>query len=121
MRIAKRGHPLFLYWCSTRSGAEDYWVVATDPETASRFFADSHGFMRSRVTCEWVLEVPRHDRACYRAPSLPSEEHLEKWGVQYNENFHVFWYQGHIFRPEAIVRKLLRTDPKSVRKLKIRG
>ena len=99
--------PPALFWCTTPSGAEDYWVVAYGPNHAKTFFAIDNGFRLDRVASERILELPERSRVYFRQPETPSLEFLESWGVHYNGTFHVFRYNERIFRPQALVRRLL--------------
>jgi hypothetical protein len=99
-----------LYWCSTPSGAEDYWVAASSELIARHFFAEENRFALGDVRAESIRELPKTSvlpRTWQAGAATPSTEMLERLGIHYNANFHVFHCNGRIFRPEAIVRSLM--------------
>jgi hypothetical protein len=111
--------PLKLFWCSTPSGEEDYWVVAPSRAFAIAYFADENGFDVD-VSAEEIGMVPESAwHEFNRALCTPHKNLLERWGVFYNENFHVFHYRGRIFRPEGLVRALMRSNAWTRRKLRL--
>lgn len=108
--------PLFrLYWCSTVSGDHDYWVVAPNAKHARCFFASENQYSPDHVKAVSALRIPASDPVLAGneyAVLIPLRPDLERWGVHFNENFHVFYYNGRVFRPESLVRDLLRAMPR---------
>lgn len=103
-----------LYWCVTPNGAKDYWVVAQSWKTAAEFFSYSTGYEIYEIGVRFICRLPDEpvDMALYDeyAADYPPVEHLEAWGVRYYPAFHVFRYQGKIYRPEADVRRLMHIN-----------
>ncbi len=106
-----------LFWCSTVCGSEDYWVVAPSVGLAIAFFAQESGFDLDEVRAEEVLTVPDQDRPLLDPvvagpsdlPKIPSAKILARWNIFFNDIFHVFYYRGRIFRPQALVRDYMRS------------
>jgi len=114
-----------LYWCVTKGGDRDYWVVARSWKIAAIFFADQNGFEVQEVGVAHVLslpdepaELPLYYKSC--SPEYPNKRHLAAWGVNYCENFHVFEHKGRIYRPEGIVRALMQSNARVRHELRTR-
>jgi hypothetical protein len=118
--------PLKLFWCSTPTGDEDYWVAATSRNMAIAFFAQENGFELQEITAEEIRGIPAECR-CFLDMVLPatsdlprsaSKLALQQLGIYYNETFHVFSYKGRIFRPEGLVRTYMQSIARGRQKLR---
>jgi hypothetical protein len=47
-----------LYWVTTEDHAEDWFVVANDPQEASTFHEDAEGYTPGDATAEMILKIP---------------------------------------------------------------
>jgi hypothetical protein len=103
----------WLYWCTTPSGENDYWVVAENAPMAKAFFAGMNGFQSEFVRAERIRkrlpgDLPTEPELVLNiSPVCPTKKQLERWGVHYNSHFHVFSIGKRIFRPEGLVRALM--------------
>lgn len=115
---------LHLFWCSTKSGDSDYWMVAEGAEEAELEFAVLSGASPDEVrteriralTSKEVLYVLNPESPCY-----PSKEQLKQWGVEYNSSFHIFHMGSRIFRPEGITRALMISNAKVALMKRLQG
>jgi hypothetical protein len=106
-----------LYWCTTKDGGSDYWVVAETPHEACGYFGVVHGYLFSQVRARRVKEITPEDiiAQAVSIPCDPTKEQLAAWDVKYNSNFHVFHIGKKIYRPEGMVRAMMITHARLAR------
>jgi len=116
---------LLLFWCSTESGDADYWVVAESALAAQEFFGMHTGFEPIDVQTELIFLLTNDDDVDpitrELSPCFPVKTQLELWGVMYNSSFHVFHFDGRIFRPEGLARALMVSNARVALLKRLRG
>lgn len=69
-----------LFWVTTKDHDEDWFVVATSAEEASKFHEDIEGYDIGDATAEEVLDIPENVPA---EPGWPSDELLLAVGAKF--------------------------------------
>ena len=106
-----------LYWCTTADHYSDGWIVARHGNHARIAFGQHNELTPLSVGVELACVVPSPFPSTLldvlerltpvpTAGFLPTFEQLAELGVVFNANFHVYTYQGRIFRPDGLQRAL---------------
>ena len=69
-----------LYWVTTEDHDEDWFVVASSAEEASKFHEDAEGYAIGDATAEEILSIPENIPA---EPGWPSDELLVAVGAKF--------------------------------------
>jgi hypothetical protein len=69
-----------LYWVSTEDHDEDWFVVASSPEEASKYHENMEGYNLGDAEAEEILELPENVSA---ETGWPSDELLLKVGAKF--------------------------------------
>jgi hypothetical protein len=69
-----------LYWVTTEDHGEDWFIVATSPEEASKYHEDMEGYARGDAIAEEVLDLPEDVSA---EIGWPSDELLISAGATF--------------------------------------
>jgi hypothetical protein len=85
-----------LYWVTTEDHGEDWFIVATSPEEASKYHENMEGYGPNEATAEEVLDIPEYVSA---EPGWPSDELLLAVGAKFlmNDEYRVVEIGGKRF------------------------
>jgi hypothetical protein len=85
-----------LYWVTTEDHGEDWFIVATSPEEASKYHENMEGYGSNEATAEEVLDIPVYVSA---ETGWPSDELLLAVGAKFlmNDQYRVVEIGGKRF------------------------
>lgn len=85
-----------LYWVTTEDHGEDWFVVATSPEDASKYHENMEGYGPDEAKAEEVLNIPKNVSA---ETGWPSDELLLAVGAKFliNDQYRVVEIGGKRF------------------------
>ncbi len=69
---------MYLYWVTTEDHAEDWFIVATNPEEAATFHEEMEGYDPGDATAEMILELPK---GLVANTGWPSDDVLQSCGA----------------------------------------